>query len=116
MILLSCQMFTRLYGLETFVIRCFNVFGPSQDPGSPYFGGHFAVRDAADGGKQQTIYGDGGQTREFTDTANVVDGVLRACEAPKEISLNELVVTLNKIVGTNIQTVYKDERDWCRHA
>jgi UDP-glucose 4-epimerase len=68
------------------------------------------------------IYGDGEQTRDFTYVANVVDGVLRACEAPKapgeainvacgtRISLNELLRTMNKIVGTDIQAIYKEPR------
>ena len=117
-----CQMFTRLYGLETVVIRYFNVFGPRQDPGSPYSGVISLFATLLPAGKQPTIYGDGGQTRDFTYIANVVDGVLRACEAPKaagevinvatgqQISLNDLLLALNKIVGTNIQAVYKDER------
>src|SRR5216683_3238505 len=76
-----CQMFTRLYGFETVAIRYFNVFGPRQDPGSPYSGviSLFAISLLAD--RQPTIYGDGEQTRDFTYVANVVDGVLRACEA-----------------------------------
>jgi len=117
-----CQMFTRLYGLETVVIRYFNVFGPRQDPGSPYSGVISLFATLLPAGKQPTIFGDGGQTRDFTYIANVVDGVLRACEAPKaagevinvatgqQISLNDLLATLNKIIGTSIQAVYKDER------
>jgi len=117
-----CQMFTRLYGLETVVIRYFNVFGPRQDPSSPYSGVISLFATLLPAGKQPTIYGDGGQTRDFTYVANVVDGVLRACEAPKaagevinvatgeQISLNDLLRTLNKIVGTNIQAVFKEER------
>jgi len=117
-----CQMFTRLFGLETVVIRYFNVFGPRQDPGSAYSGVISLFATQLPAGKRPTIYGDGGQTRDFTYIANVVDGVLRACEAPKaagevinvatghQISLNELLRTLNKIVGTDIQAVYKEER------
>src|SRR6202007_1572510 len=77
-----CQMFTRLYGLETVSIRYFNVFGPRQDPGSPYSGVISLFSTALLDGRQPTIYGDGEQTRDFTYVANVVDGVLRACEAP----------------------------------
>ena len=100
-----CQLFTRLYGLQTVTIRYFNVFGPRQDPGSPYSGVISLFATAVLQGRQPTIYGDGGQTRDFTYVANVVDGVLRACEAPNasgevinvatggRISLNDLLKT-----------------------
>jgi UDP-glucose 4-epimerase len=76
------QMFTRLYGLETVSIRYFNVFGPRQDPSSPYSGVISVFATALLENRPPTIYGDGEQTRDFTYVANVVDGVLRACEAP----------------------------------
>jgi nucleoside-diphosphate-sugar epimerase len=117
-----CRLFTRLYGFETVVIRYFNVFGPRQDPGSPYSGVISLFATALIEGRQPTIYGDGEQTRDFTYVANVVDGVLRACEAPKaageainvacgtRISLNELLRVMNSIVGTDIQAIYKEAR------
>ncbi|OFV92981.1 MAG: Vi polysaccharide biosynthesis protein VipB/TviC [Acidobacteria bacterium RIFCSPLOWO2_12_FULL_65_11] len=117
-----CQMFTRLYGFETVTIRYFNVFGPRQDPSSPYSGVISLFSTALLEGRQPTIYGDGEQTRDFTYVANVVDGVLRACEAPKasgevvnvatggRISLNELLRVMNKITGTNLQAIYKEPR------
>ena len=76
------RMFTRLYGLETVAIRYFNVFGPRQDPTSPYSGVISVFATALLEKRPPTIYGDGEQTRDFTYVANVVDGVLRACEAP----------------------------------
>src|SRR5437763_11908049 len=69
-----CQLFTRLYGLETVTIRYFNVFGPRQDPSSPYSGVISLFISALCEGRRPTIYGDGGQTRAFTYVANVVDG------------------------------------------
>jgi nucleoside-diphosphate-sugar epimerase len=117
-----CQMFTRLYGLETVTIRYFNVFGPRQDPGSPYSGVISLFSTALLEGRQPVIYGDGEQTRDFTYVANVVDGVLRACEAPHasgevinvatggRISLNELLKTMNRIVGTSLDAIYKEPR------
>src|SRR5438045_8145732 len=78
-----CQMFTRLYGFEAITIRYFNVFGPRQDPGSPYSGVISLFATALLEQRAPTIYGDGEQTRDFTYVANVVDGVLRACEAPR---------------------------------
>jgi nucleoside-diphosphate-sugar epimerase len=117
-----CQMFTRLYGFETVAIRYFNVFGPRQDPTSAYSGVISVFSTALSEGRRPTIYGDGEQTRDFTYVANVVDGVLRACEAPKaagevinvacgtRISLNQLLTTMNRIVGTNLDPIYKEER------
>src|SRR5688572_20288565 len=118
-----CQMFTRLYGFETVTIRYFNVFGPRQDPGSPYSGVISLFSTALLEGRQPVIYGDGEQTRDFTYVANVVNGVLRACEAPQaagevmnvatggRISLNELLKPMNRIVGTSIEAIYKDPRE-----
>ena len=77
------QMFTALYGLETVTIRYFNVFGPRQDPSSPYSGVISLFAKALLENKSPTIYGDGEQTRDFTYIANVVDGVLRAVTAPR---------------------------------
>jgi len=117
-----CRMFTDLYGFETVTTRYFNVFGPRQDPGSPYSGVISLFAAALPAGKQPIIYGDGEQTRDFTYIANVVDGVLKACDAPNvsgqvinvatgfRISLNDLLRTLNKIVGSKLQAIYKDAR------
>jgi nucleoside-diphosphate-sugar epimerase len=117
-----CQMFTRLYGFETVTTRYFNVFGPRQDPGSPYSGVISLFSTALLEGRRPLIHGDGEQTRDFTFVANVVDGVLRACEAPDaagevinvacgtRISLNGLVEVMNRIVGTHARPVYKPER------
>ena len=117
-----CRLFTQLYGLETVTIRYFNVFGPRQDPGSPYSGVISLFSTALLAGRQPTIYGDGEQTRDFTYVANVVEGVLRACEAPNvagdvinvatggRISLNELLRVMNRIVGSALQPIYADTR------
>jgi nucleoside-diphosphate-sugar epimerase len=117
-----CQMFTQLYGLETVVIRYFNVFGPRQDPGSPYSGVISLFSTALLAGRQPTIFGDGEQTRDFTFVSNVVDGVLRASSAPLasgevinvatggRISLNQLLQAMNDIVGTAIAPAYAEER------
>jgi nucleoside-diphosphate-sugar epimerase len=116
------QMFTRLYGLETVSIRYFNVFGPRQDPSSPYSGVISVFATALLENRSPTIYGDGGQTRDFTYVANVVDGVLRACEAPAasgevinvatggRISLNQLFQEMKKIVGASVEPTYAEPR------
>jgi nucleoside-diphosphate-sugar epimerase len=116
------KLFTRLYGLETVSIRYFNVFGPRQDPGSPYSGVISLFVKWLLAGERPTIYGDGEQTRDFTYVANVVDGVLRACEAPGasgesinvategRVSLNQLLDELQRILGTSLEPIYGPPR------
>ena len=117
-----CTMFTTLYGLETVTIRYFNVFGPRQDPSSPYSGVISLFISALCAGRQPTIYGDGGHTRDFTYVANVVDGVLRASQASGvsgevinvatggRISLNELFTTVRDLVGAKVEPIYAAPR------
>lgn len=116
------QMFTRLYGLETVSIRYFNVFGPRQDPSSPYSGVISVFATALLDNRPPKIYGDGEQTRDFTYVANVVDGVLRACDAPHasgevinvatggRISLNRLFYAMRDVVGGTLEPVYAEPR------
>jgi nucleoside-diphosphate-sugar epimerase len=116
------QMFTRLYGLETVSTRYFNVFGPRQDPTSPYSGVISVFATALLENRSPTIYGDGEQTRDFTYVANVVDGVLRACDAPDasgevinvatggRISLNQLFKTMRDLVGGSVEPTYAEVR------
>ena len=116
------QLFTRLYGLETVTIRYFNVFGPRQDPSSPYSGVISLFLRAMVEGRAPVIHGDGEQTRDFTYVANVVDGVLRAVEAPdasgevinvatnSRISLNQLFAVLKKLTGSSLTPSYGSAR------
>lgn len=108
-----CRLFTQLYGLETVSIRYFNVFGPRQQPNSSYSGVISLFIKALSTGTRPVILGDGEQTRDFTYVADVVDGVMRACTAPKapgqainvatgrRISLLELLATLKRVMGTS---------------
>jgi nucleoside-diphosphate-sugar epimerase len=117
-----CQMFTQLYGLETVTIRYFNVFGPRQDPSSPYSGVISLFISALCEGRRPKIFGDGEHTRDFTYVANVVDGVLRACTAAGasgevinvatggRISLNRLFETVRGLVGADIDPIYEPPR------
>ena len=117
-----CQMFTQLYGLETVTTRYFNVFGPRQDPSSPYSGVISLFISALVEGRRPTIYGDGGHTRDFTYVGNVVDGVLRACTAPNasgevinvatggRVSLNELFQGIAEMVGAKVEPIYAEPR------
>jgi nucleoside-diphosphate-sugar epimerase len=117
-----CQMFTALYGLETVTTRYFNVFGPRQDPSSPYSGVISLFISALCEGRQPKIYGDGEHTRDFTYIANVVDGVLRAATAEGasgevsnvavggRISLNHLFKTVRDLVGATVEPIYAEPR------
>jgi len=116
------QMFTQLYGFEVVTTRYFNVFGPRQDPGSPYSGVISLFIKALADGTRPIIYGDGEQTRDFTFVANVVDGVQRATDTPgvggdvfnlatnSRISLNQLLAELKKIFNSNVEPIYQDAR------
>ena len=115
-------MFTRLYGLETVTTRYFNVFGPRQDPGSPYSGVISLFITALLAGRSPVVHGDGTQTRDFTYVSNVVDGVLRAAETPGvagetfniatngRVSLNDLLATLNRITHSTVAPTYREAR------
>jgi len=87
------RAFNRVYGMETVVLRYFNVFGPYQDPTSHYSGvlAIFCRRMLA--GEQPTIYGDGEQSRDFTYIDNVVDANLLAAAAPAEKVAGQLMNT-----------------------
>jgi UDP-N-acetylglucosamine/UDP-N-acetyl-alpha-D-glucosaminouronate 4-epimerase len=115
-------MFTHLYGLETVTTRYFNVFGPRQDPSSPYSGVISLFISALSEGRRPIIHGDGEQTRDFTYVANVVDGVLRACETSAaggtvinvatgaRVSLNQLLRTLCALTGVRVEPIYREPR------
>jgi UDP-glucose 4-epimerase len=118
------QSFSRVYGLETVVLRYFNVFGPFQDPTSHYSGvlAIFCRRMLA--GEQPTIYGDGEQSRDFTFIANVVRGNLLAASAPAEkvsgrmmnlatgsrITLNDTFKILRDLTGYQGEPAYAPQR------
>lgn len=118
-----CQVFTRVYGLETISLRYFNVFGPRQDPSSEYSGVISRFIDALMTGKTPIIYGDGEQTRDFTYIANVVNANIRAAETTRgigevmnaangdRVTLNELLEVLKKITGKeNVQAEHREAR------
>jgi nucleoside-diphosphate-sugar epimerase len=118
-----CQMFTRLYGLETVTTRYFNVFGPRQQPGSPYSGVISLFIEALAEGRPPKIHGDGKQTRDFTFVGDVVTGVLSCCQAPNvagevinvacggRISLLELIRSLQMILKTSVTPEFGPARE-----
>jgi nucleoside-diphosphate-sugar epimerase len=116
--------FYRCYGLETVCLRYFNVFGPRQDPSSPYSGvlARFIMQMLR--GEQPTIFGDGEQSRDFTYIDNVVEGNLLACHSlasqaagqvfniatGRRITLNETFKALQSLTSYSGQPAYEAER------
>lgn len=112
---LYCQAFYHTYGLETVCLRYFNVFGPRQDPDSPYSAVIPLFITAMLGGRRPIIYGDGLQSRDFTFVENVVRGNLLAADAEgvagltinvatgRSVTLLDLLAALNRSLGLNVQ-------------
>jgi UDP-N-acetylglucosamine/UDP-N-acetyl-alpha-D-glucosaminouronate 4-epimerase len=120
---LYAQTFGRCYGLENVCLRYFNIFGPRQDPDSPYSGVLSRFATAFLEQEQPVIYGDGEQTRDFTFVENAVQANLLACEAPsasgrvfnigtgERISLNQTLEQLRRISGKNLAAKYEPPRE-----
>jgi nucleoside-diphosphate-sugar epimerase len=118
-----CNIFSGVYGLETVALRYFNVYGPRQDPSSAYSGVLSLFMRAILDRKAPTMFGDGGQSRDFTYISNVVDANLRAAETTRGIgevinvangertTLNQLLDTLKRVTGkTEVEAEYRDVR------
>jgi len=117
-----CQVFTRIYGLETICLRYFNVFGPRQDPNSQYSAVIPRFIKAIKNNESPIIFGDGTQSRDFTYVRNVIEGNILAATADCEpgismncachgrITLNDLAADINEILGKDVKPVYKDAR------
>jgi nucleoside-diphosphate-sugar epimerase len=116
-----CAVFTRLYGLETVALRYFNVFGPRQDPASPYSGVVSRFVAALQRGDQPVVFGDGEQTRDFVYVDNVVDANLRAATAAvagtvvnvasgRSVSLNALLSELAGRLGAEPEAEHRPGR------
>jgi nucleoside-diphosphate-sugar epimerase len=118
-----CQVFTRVYGLETISLRYFNVFGPRQDPSSQYSGVVSRFISKLLSNEKPVIYGDGQQSRDFTYVDNVVEANVKAAETEKgigqvinvangqSVTLNELLNELKTLTGnTDVQAEYHEPR------
>jgi len=117
------QVFGGVYGLQNVSLRYFNVFGPRQDPDSPYSGVLSRFITAIQNGAQPVVFGDGEQSRDFTYVENVVEANLLACEAPKasglvfnigvggRFTLNRTLQLLEKFAGKPAQPRYDPPRD-----
>ncbi len=114
-----CRMFRDLYGLKTFSLRYFNVFGPRQNPKSQYAAVIPRFIDAVKNDQSPVIHGDGNQTRDFTFVEDVAAANLCCCTAPEtsagsvcnvgcgdRISINELATRIATIVGKNIKPAH----------
>jgi UDP-glucose 4-epimerase len=115
-------MYTRLYGLETVCLRYFNVYGPRQDPSSPYSGVISIFTDKLKNKQTPTIFGDGEQTRDFVFVSDVVEANMKAITAEQgageyyniatanKITLNNLLKTLCDIYNIEFKVNYGDVR------
>jgi len=121
---LYAQTFGRCYGLENVCLRYFNIFGPRQDPSSPYSGVLAKFCTAFLEETEPVIFGDGEQSRDFTYVENAVQANLLACEAPSAASgkvfnvgtggrftLNQTVELLGKISGKLLKPKYEPSRE-----
>jgi nucleoside-diphosphate-sugar epimerase len=120
---LYAHAFGRCYGLENVSVRYFNIFGPRQDPDSPYSGVLSRFATAFLDEEQLVVYGDGEQTRDFTYVDNAVQANLLACEAPGasggvfnigtggRVSLNQTLEHLRRITGKKLVARYDPPRD-----
>ncbi len=115
------KVFTELYGIQTVFLRYFNVFGPRQDPASEYAAVIPKFITRLLDGRPPTIYGDGGQTRDFTFIKDVIQANVKAMESDatgvyniacgKRISLNELAAILMEITGNHVEPIYEPVRE-----
>jgi UDP-glucose 4-epimerase len=117
-----CRCFTSVYGLETVRLRFFNIFGPRQDPHSPYSGVIALFIAAMSAGKAPTVHGDGLQSRDFTYVENAVQALVKAAQSTAAIgkvynigsggrvSVLELVQQLNRLLGTSIEPLWGGAR------
>ena len=117
------RVFQELYGIEFVALRYFNVFGPRQDPGSPYSGVLSIFNAALLNGTQPTVYGDGEQSRDFVYVGNVVEANLLAAEAKGAAgqiinvgtgirsTLNQTLALLEKITDRPAKAKYAPTRD-----
>ena len=120
---LYAQAFGRCYGLENVCLRYFNIFGPRQDPDSPYSGVLSRFTNAFLQDESPVVYGDGEQSRDFTYVENAVQANLLACEAPAasgcvfnigtgdRYTLNQTLEILCRLSGKNLEAKHEPPRE-----
>ena len=94
------DFYRRQHGLEPVIFRFFNIFGPRQDPSSPYSGVISIFTERARKGLPITVFGDGGQTRDFLYVGDLVEVLVQALEAP-EVQEGAVNVGLNRATSLN---------------
>lgn len=117
-----CQVYSRLYGIETVILRYFNVFGPRQDPNSEYSAVIPKFIKLISNNQRPTIYGDGTQSRDFTYVANVVEanilaatknvesGLAMNCACHGQVTLNSLIRELGELLNKETKPIYAEPR------
>lgn len=112
----------KLYGLSTVCVRFFNVYGPKQNPKSPYSGVLSIISDAIMQNKTFTLFGDGSQTRDFVFVGDVIQALLLLMRTPKAkhdvynvatgriTSLKDVIHAYENIAGKKLAINYKDSR------
>jgi UDP-glucose 4-epimerase len=117
-----CTIFSGVYGLETVSLRYFNVYGPRQDPGSPYSGVLSIFMKCVLTNTQPTIFGDGETSRDFTYVEDVAELNLKAARAKNvsgrlynggnggRVTLNQAWTLTQKLAGVQIPAVYGPPR------
>ncbi|RIK09495.1 MAG: LPS biosynthesis protein WbpP [Acidobacteria bacterium] len=117
-----CRVFSELYGIETVVLRFFNVYGPRQHPRSPYAAAIPLFVEALLKGDAPTIHGDGLQSRDFTFVEDVVNANLAAAKVPeaagrpyniaagRQHTILDLIAAIQSVLGTEIEPVHTDPR------
>jgi UDP-glucose 4-epimerase len=110
---LYAAAFAATYGLETVRVRFFNIFGPRQRADSPYSGVIALFLAALTEGRTPTVFGDGLQSRDFTNVADAVQALIKAADTPgvsgrvynigtgKSVTVLELIAQLNRLLGTD---------------
>jgi UDP-glucose 4-epimerase len=117
-----CQVFNEAFGLETTILRYFNVFGPRQDPASPYSGVISIFVDRMLRNLPITIFGNGEQTRDFVYVADIVQANLLAADSAlaagkifnigrgQPVSINQLFQQLSRLLQANLEPIYAPAR------
>jgi len=104
----ACGMYTKLYGVETVCLRYFNVYGPRQDPSSPYSGVISIFTDKLKNNEVPTIFGDGEQTRDFVFVSDVVEANMKAITSDEGIGEYYNIATCNKITLNDLLKILSD--------
>ncbi|MFH0967810.1 MAG: GDP-mannose 4,6-dehydratase [Methanobacteriota archaeon] len=115
------SVYTRLYGVEAVCLRFFNVYGPNQDPSSPYSGVISKFLDSLSQGTQLTIFGDGEQTRDFIYVKDVVQALLLSMDknvygvynvgTGVSSSINQLARNIIRIAGKDVNIMHQEARE-----